>query len=330
MRLRWLAYVAGGLVALAVATYAAFALSPWPTVLLIRQAFSADASSRNRALEKLLPPDVTVLRDEPYAPGAVMDVFMPSAAATAGQTLPAVVWVHGGGFVAGNKSDVAPYLHLLAARGFVTVGVGYALAPSARYPGPVLQANEALGFLVRNAARFHIDPARLFVAGDSAGAQIVAQLAAGIADPAYAKAVGFTPAVTRDRLKGAVLFCGVYDTARLDDEGPFGDFFRVTMWAYFGSRAFAGDPRFKQFAVLHHLGPKFPPAFISVGNADPLAPQSVALAEALRAQGVATDTLFFPDNRSPALRHEYQFEFDTDAGRQALDRLAAFLTRAAP
>jgi acetyl esterase/lipase len=69
----------------------------------------------------------------------------------------------------------------------------------------------------------------------------------------------------------------------------------------------------------------FPPAFISVGNADPLAPQSRALAEALEAVGVEVDTLFFPDDHSPPLAHEYQLLLSTQEGRLALDRSVAFL-----
>jgi len=77
---------------------------------------------------------------------------------------------------------------------------------------------------------------------------------------------------------------------------------------------------------LHtHVTATYPPAFISVGNADPLAPQSAMFADAMRAQGVAVDPLFFPDDYTPALPHEYQFFLSTDAARLALDRSLAFL-----
>lgn len=83
-------------------------------------------------------------------------------------------------------------------------------------------------------------------------------------------------------------------------------------------------------AVAPHVTASFPPAFISVGNADPLAPQSVALADALRAKGTKVDALFFRPDHQPPLDHEYQLRLSTEAGRLALDRSVAFLRTHAP
>lgn len=324
---RWIAYVLIGLVVVAAAVYAAFTLSPWPSVLLIRYAFEKDAAERNRALEKQVPGNVSELRDQRYGESAdaLLDVFFPSDAGTSGRILPTIVWIHGGGFISGTKEHVAPYLKILAGRDYTTVGLDYSVAPGARYPTPVIQANEALSFLTENSARYHIDTTRLFLAGDSAGSQIAAQLAATISDPAYAATVGIAPAIERTQLKGVVLFCGVYDASGINLGGDFAGFIRTVMWAYFGTKDFADDPRLAEFSVARHLTPEFPPAFVSVGNADPLAPQSVAIAEALRSQDVPVDTLFYPADYRPPLPHEYQFNLDEDAGREALQRLSSFL-----
>lgn len=331
MRLRRLAHVAIALLAIIAAGYASFSLSPWPYVLFVRHAFDGDAARRNAALGKHLPQDVTELRDRRYGgdSDAYLDIYFPSRADAEGVSLPTVVWIHGGAFIAGGKSDVGNYLKILAGRGYTTVAVGYALAPGANYPVPVLQANEALSYLTRNAERLHVDPDRLFLAGDSAGAQIAAQLAAIVSDPAYSRAVGIRPAVSRDRLKGVVLFCGVYDASRVDTDGDFARLVRTAMWSYFGTRDFAGDPRLAQFSVSGHVTASFPPAFVSAGNADPLGPQSVAMADAIEAQGVAVERLFFPADHDPPLAHEYQFDLDQEAGAQALERLTAFLARLA-
>src|SRR5262249_19865966 len=121
------------------------------------------------------------------------------------------------------------------------------------------------------------------------------------------------------------LFCGVYDASRIKMDGDFGGFIRTVMWSYFGNKDFADDPRLATFSVNRHLTPRFPPAFVSVGNADPLAPQSVLMADAIAAQGVKVDTLFYPANTDPPLPHEYQFNLDTEAGRTALEKLNAYL-----
>lgn len=74
-----------------------------------------------------------------------------------------------------------------------------------------------------------------------------------------------------------------------------------------------------------HLTADCPPTFISVGNADPLAPQSYAFAGALRAKGVAVDALFFPAEHRPALGHECQLLLSTGDGRLSFERFVAFL-----
>ena len=184
MRLRWIVYVAIAVVVLAGAGFAAFKLSPWPSVLLVRYAFDKDSIARNQALEKHLPANVTGLLDQSYGEASTnkLDVFFPTDAETSGKALPTVMWIHGGAFIAGQKADVAPYLKILAGRAYTVIGVGYSIAPGAQYPTPVVEANQAITYVLANAGRLHVDPARLFLAGDSAGAQIAAQLAAAISD----------------------------------------------------------------------------------------------------------------------------------------------------
>jgi acetyl esterase/lipase len=78
---------------------------------------------------------------------------------------------------------------------------------------------------------------------------------------------------------------------------------------------------------VRHVTSAFPPTFISVGNGDPLAPQSMAMADALRSVRVPVDTLFFSPDHQPALPHEYQFDLTRPEGRLALERVVAFLGR---
>ncbi|MEI2296637.1 alpha/beta hydrolase [Ensifer sp. MJa1] len=327
MKLRFVGYALAFVLVVVAAGYAAFAFSPWPSVLVIRNAFDKDAVARNRALEKHAPPGVTVLRDERYGDGAsgLLDVYQPAGTGA----LPTIVWVHGGAFVAGDRADVAGYLRILSARGYTTVAVGYPLAPSTRYPAPVVEVNRALAFLVANAERLRIDPDRIFLAGDSAGAQIAAQTAAIVSDAGYAESVGIVAAVPRSALAGVVLFCGVYDLGGMNTQGEFGGFLKTVLWSYFGLKQLSDDPRLAAFSVRNHVTGAFPPTFLSVGNADPLAPQTRALAEALRTAGAQVDQLTFPDDFQPPLNHEYQFDLDTQAGAMALERLSAFLAERA-
>lgn len=308
--------------------WVAFQLSPWPSVLAIRWVFDRGAAEASDALRKHLPAGVTEQRGLRYDagdPDAWMDVYFPPQVQGSTQRLTTVVWVHGGGFVSGRREDIANYLHILAARGFVVVNVDYSIAPGATWPTPTRQLNAALGYLQQHAGALNIDTSRIVLAGDSAGAQIAAETANAITSPAHAQRVGVSPSLQPGQVAGVLLFCGPYDTELVQWESPFAGFMRTVLWAYTGRKDFREDPRLDTFSVVRHVTPAFPPAFISAGNADPLEPHSRALADALRAQGVRVDALFFPKDYAPALAHEYQFNLDNEAGQQAMDRSVAFL-----
>jgi acetyl esterase len=311
-------------VLIALGVYVAFQLSPWPSALLTRYVFAKGAAEAAASIAHLVPPDVSAQTDISYVPGnpsALLDIFTPGDIKA---PLPAVIWVHGDGFVAGSRTELSGYLKILAKRGFVVVAIDYTLAPSAQFPTPLRETNAALAFILAHAKEYNIDPLRIFLAGDSAGAQIAAQTALLISDPAYARKIGVTPGLPKEALRGAVLFCGPYDPSELNWSGSFAGFMRTVIWSYIGTRD-PKDPRVAQIAVAPHVTSAYPPTFISAGNADPLEPQSMTLAKALQTQSVYVDELFFPPDHKPPLGHEYQLLLANDDGRLSFERFVAFL-----
>ena len=324
---RALAWTLGALAVIGAAGYAAIKVSPWPAALFYRAFMDRGGEEANRALAQYVPPGIAALVDQRYDANdadAILDVYYPAQESRA---LPAIVWIHGGGFFSGDKGQVANYSKILAARGYTTVAIGYSLGPSSHYPKPVRQANAALGYLMRNAQRLHIDPARVFLAGDSAGAHIAAQVANAISVPAYATALGIAPAISRKQLRGVILYCGLYDLALANSRGLYGHFMHTATWAYSGHRDGLKAEHLSEFSVARFVTAEFPPAFISAGNADPLLPHSRELTQALARQNVAVDSLFFADDHKPELPHEYQFNLDAPEGREALERSVKFLSR---
>lgn len=301
-------------------------ISPWPSVLVIRAVFDSGAKSAATALVPKIPSNVKVASGLSYDlddPDARFDIYRGASARPDG---PTIVWFHGGGFVSGRRSDITNYLKILAGQGFTVVNVDYTIAPEATYPTPIRQSHKALAYLFANAEKLGVNKNRLVLAGDSAGAQIAAQTASTIANPAYAKVVGVTPGADIKQLAGALLYCGVYDVRDIGKGGGvIGWFVKSVVWAYSGERNSTGNDHFATMSVTPYLNSSFPPAFISAGNADPLGPQSVALAKALRKLGHTPTELFFPPSYEPPLAHEYQFDLSTAAGRLALDRSVAWL-----
>ena len=121
-----------------------------------------------------------------------------------------------------------------------------------------------------------------------------------------------------------VLFCGPVDALLTARAARSSWFLRTVQWAYLGAPV-PEYARVVEFSVVPHVTEAFPPAFITAGNADPLEPQSRALADALRLRGVPVDALFFPPGRAPPLGHEYQFDLSLPASREVLRRTRAFL-----
>jgi acetyl esterase/lipase len=316
-------------VVLGAAVYVAFQVSPRPAVLIISRLFKSGGSKVSQELEKHVPDGITAKLDQRYDEAdddAYLDVFYPSEVERSGKQLPTIVWVHGGGWIGGSKDEIANYLRILAGKGYTVVGVDYSLAPEKTYPTPVRQVLAALAYLERNAESLHADTSRIILAGDSAGAQIAAQTANVISVPSYAAEVGVEPSIERPQLRGVILYCGPYDIGRVRPDGTLGIFVKTVLWSYSGRKDYMNDQRFARVSVINYVTPDFPPTFISVGNGDPLAPQSRAFADALAGLGVYVDSLFFPDDYAPALPHEYQFNLDTDAGRLALERSLKFLS----
>ncbi|GGF01325.1 alpha/beta hydrolase [Mycetocola zhadangensis] len=304
--------------------------TPWPSALLIRSAFEAGARATVKEMLPYVPSsgiseelDVEI----PLPSGSsTLDVFTPSNATG---PLPTVVWVHGGAWISGSKTNVAPYLRILASRGYTTVGVSYPIAPETTYPTAVHDLNDTLAYITENADDLGVDPTRIILAGDSAGAQLASSLATVTTNPAYAHLLGVTPSLSSEQLIGTILHCGVYDLdAMADLNGLTAWGFKVALWAYTGTKDWSDTYAGTTMSTMDFVTDGFPPTFISGGNGDSLTwIQSVPMSTALKSQGVAVTELFWPASHEPALPHEYQFHLDFEEARSALDDTVTFLDR---
>lgn len=97
------------------------------------------------------------------------DIYYPKNPTTSS---PAVLLVFGGGWISGSKENVRPMAQHLANNGFVAVTAEYRLSSDKPYPGAILDLKAALRFMRDNAEAYHINPNKIAVLGNSAGAQL--------------------------------------------------------------------------------------------------------------------------------------------------------------
>jgi acetyl esterase len=122
---------------------------------------------------------IEVSRNIAYASHArnVLDVYRKSGTLDA----PAVIFMHGGAFVDGNKDKTSEFyanvMYALAHRGLVAVNVEYRLAPEFKYPSATVDLVDAVRWFQTNGASYGADPDATFLMGHSAGAAHVATFA---------------------------------------------------------------------------------------------------------------------------------------------------------
>ena len=143
-------------------------------------------------------------RDLAYGPDVRhrLDVYRPLEARA---PLPVLVFLHGGGFIRGDKSARENIGQYFARQGFVVVVPGYRLAPAHRWPAGAEDVAAAWQWVQGNVSAHGGDPARAFLGGESAGA---AHVAAATLLRRFHPQAGLRPA-------GVMLVSGVYD-ARLE------------------------------------------------------------------------------------------------------------------
>lgn len=306
-------------------------VSPTPTVAVIRRIFAAGGRHTAAVLDRGAPSSVRAVADVPYgrSPDERVDLYTPPTDAEwPGDGWPLVVWIHGGGFVGGTKEELGGWARRLAAAGYAVALPRYGLAPTTSYPRALRQVADAVDRAASLGRSEGIDPTRIVLAGDSAGANLAAQLALVVSEPAYARAVGVGAPIDRSALRGVVLCCGVYDLPGLEVPPALRPYLDAVGWAYSGRRDFrAAQPFADQTVLARHVTGSFPPAFVTAGDADPLEPQSRRLVEALDDAGVEVDERFFDDIPPPGFGHECQFELGVPAARETLDRILGFLGR---
>lgn len=233
---------------------------------------------------------------------------------------PGLLYLHGGGFVLGSSATHDRLTRELAAAiGARVLSIDYALAPEHPYPAGLDDCVAAARWLAAHGEELGVDPRRLLIGGDSAGANLSAAAIIRLRDAA-------------PRFRAALLIYGGFTYGETASVAAWGErdlilSAKVMRWFarhYLGDRApgesaLAGDP------CLEPLGADlrgFPPSVLVAGTLDPLLDDSRLFAAALEKAGVPVEIHVYPDGP-----HAFVQMAMLDMAADAIRQLAAFARR---
>lgn len=190
-------------------------------ILRLPASINAEISEASEALYRDRHPGRPageILRDLQYGPHPRnrLDLHLPSSP---GAARPVVLFVHGGGFVRGDKTEPGLFYYdnvgsWAARQGMVGAVMTYRLAPQHAWPSAAQDIAAAVSWLSAHAVEHGIDPSRIFLMGHSAGAAHAAGYLAGHGGPTGPQL----------KLAGCILLSGTYDlAARTPNKAYFGD-----------------------------------------------------------------------------------------------------------
>ncbi|GAA2168587.1 MULTISPECIES: alpha/beta hydrolase [Glycomyces] len=281
------------------ALLAAGALAGLLAILMIAVPYAAaSAAADDQGIELswaeyfATPDTVTPDRTETYAviedEALEVDVYLPEQSAA---TVPAITYIHGGGWSGGTRDESAPAQQWLADQGFAVFSIDYRLASPPRWQDAVGDVKCALGWIRTNAAEFGVDPSNVSVAGDSAGGQLAMMAAYTVGDEQFPPSCETEEAPVASVLS----WYAPTDLTNLADsdmpasaEGYLVD--------YLGGTLEAETERYEAASPINHVTEGLPPTMIVQGEADRLVAttQGAALADALESAGVPVTQLDLP------------------------------------
>ncbi|MGG5341234.1 alpha/beta hydrolase [Enterococcus sp. AZ192] len=304
-----------------------FNISPKPTISLAKVIlFKIPEDSRNKEYtEGNVNVRVNLNYDSTYKSNQ-FDLYTPIKPKEGN---PIIAWVHGGGFIGGDKLEEKEYATKLAESGYSVAVMNYELVPDTQYPRPVIQTSEFVTYLANHSKEYSLNMDHLFLAGDSAGAQIASQFLATQTNDVYRKSLGIKQVVDAGQIKGALLYCGPYNMPEivLNSSSPIVKFgFSGIGWGYFKEKDWSRSEQAKSSIVKNFVTDAFPPSYITDGNTSSFESQGKEFIKALESKKVPVSQRFFALSEYKTA-HEYQFELDTEPGKTAFNDTIEFLSK---
>jgi acetyl esterase/lipase len=231
------------------------------------------------------PPNVLLEREVLFARAGDTDLRLDLAMPNGREgPFPAIICIHGGGWVGGHRRDMAMTIGVLAARGYVAISPDYRLAPGGRFPAPVEDCKAAVRWLRAHARAYKVDPNRIGAMGFSAGAHLACML--GVTDKADGlEGSGGNPDES-SRVQAVVSFFGPTD---LTQSVFRKDAVENNLAPLLGGTLAEQPEAYRRASPIRYVTEKSPPFLFLHGSKDPVVPleQSKDMAARLQQAGVS-------------------------------------------
>ena len=221
-----------------------------------------------------LPSDVRMEKNVVYAsPGGRdlhLDLFRPKS----GGTFPAIIFVHGGGWRAGSRTQFHRQAARMATRGFVCACIEYRLSGEAKWPTNIDDCKASVRWFWENRWRLNVDPYRIGAAGGSAGGHLAAMM--GVSQRRDSFGAHLAIPGPSSKIAAVAAFNGVFDMTALAQQVP-GHVERY-LEPLFGVTPEHDREVYRQASQIDYVGKSTPPFLLLHGTADKTVPYAQAVA----------------------------------------------------
>ena len=237
----------------------------------------------------MVPEGVAAYRDQAYVDHGherqKLDLYVPKQSR---QSLPVILWIHGGGWQAGSKEQCLPLRQGYVGRGYAVASIGYRLSDAAVFPAQIEDCKAAIRWLRTHAKQYGLDPKHFGVWGSSAGGH----LAALVGTSGGVKAFEVGPHLDQSsRVQAVCDFYGPTDFVRFVTTPGYESHSQATApeAKLIGGAVLENKEKASRAGSIAYVDHDCPPYLIVHGDQDPTVPinQSQTLFEALKKNGTS-------------------------------------------
>jgi acetyl esterase/lipase len=286
--------------------------------------YSWGKNDKKRDANLVIPDDIQVERDIKYVPnGDKWNLLDVNYRKDVEGLQPAIVSIHGGAYVYGSKEVYKHYCAYLASLGFTVINFNYHRAPEHKFPTQLTEINQVMEWIDREGQNYHIDKEKVFLVGDSAGAQMCSQYAAIFTNPEFEKLFPFnTPKAVK--IRAIALNCGMYQFS-LQAGGQGREKFTQTLYnLYIGTD---DDRTIKMLDTLGHITADYPPTFVMTSYYDFLRVNAEPMHNFLKEKGIETEFKCYGTEDQKYMEHVCHVNMNLDEAKVINQDEAEFFKR---